>query len=177
MAKALTLDSTKCRGCFSCAIACSSWNFNIGDINISRIKVAPFFDEAFFVPIACFQCEIPYCAQVCPTNALVTNPEAGVVELDKQKCIGCKLCVMACPFGNIAFVHDYPSKCDLCGGDPICVKACQWGALEFVEVEQMSDSRRVLAVEKIHKSQKEFLQTLEIPGYEPEPGASFGVNR
>ena len=177
MAKALALDPTKCRGCFSCVIACSSRNFSIGDLNISRIKVTPFFSEAFFVPLACFQCETPYCSRVCPANALVTNPESGVVELDKEKCIGCKLCVMACPFGNIAFIHGYPSKCDLCEGDPTCVRACQWEALEFVEVEKISESRRFLTVEKIHKSQKEFLQTLETGGFKQKTDAPFGANK
>lgn len=169
MAKALSLDPTKCRGCFSCVIACSSRNFGIGDMNISRIKVTPFFSETFFVPLACFQCETPYCSRVCPANALVTNGETGVVELDKEKCIGCKLCIMACPFGNITFTHDYPSKCDLCEGDPTCVKACQWEALEFIEVEQMSDSRTASLAEKILRSQKEFLQPLEIADSEKEP--------
>ncbi len=168
MVKALTLDPTKCRGCQSCVIACSTVNFGIGDVRISRIKVLPFFSEAFFVPLACFQCETPYCSMVCPVNALVKNRENGVVEFNKEKCIGCKLCTMVCPFGNIAFVDRYPSKCDLCGGDPTCVKACQWEALQFVEVEQMSDGRRTLAANKIFESQKEFLQTLKITRHEQE---------
>ncbi len=167
MAKALVMDPTKCRGCFSCAITCASWNFD-GDIDASRITVTPFFSDSFFVSQACFQCETPYCSQVCPVNALVENSEGGVVEFNKERCIGCKLCVMACPFGNIKFVHHYPSKCDQCGGDPACVKACQWGALEFVEVEQMSDGRRTLSADKIFESQKEFLQTLKIPRHEQE---------
>ena len=174
MTKVLALDPTKCRGCFSCVITCSSWNFDIGDMHISRIKVTPFFNKAFFVPLACFQCETPYCSLVCPVNALVTNPDNGVVELNKEKCIGCKMCVMVCPFGNIAFVHGYPSKCDLCGGDPNCVKVCQWGALEFVEVEQMSYSRMISLVEKIRKHQKEFLQPLEIPLYDDKVYKGLG---
>jgi len=81
---------------------------------------------------------------------------------------------MVCPFGNMALVHDYPSKCDLCEGDPICVKACQWEALEFVEVELMPDSRRTSLAEKILKSQREFLQPLEIPSDEGESYEGLG---
>ena len=177
MAKVLVLDPTKCRGCFSCSITCSSWNFETGDVHIARIKVSPFFDDAFFVPLACFQCETPYCARVCPANALAANPETGVVELNKEKCIGCKMCVMACPFGNMAFIHGYPSKCDLCGGDPACAKACQWDALEFVEVEEMPDSKRASLVEKILKSQKEFLKPVEVPIYEGESFEGLGKSK
>lgn len=174
MVKALAVDPRMCRGCFSCVITCSSWNFGLGDMNLSRIKVTPFFDKAFFVPLACFQCETPYCSRVCPVNALVTNSETGVVELKKDKCIGCKLCVMACPFGNIRFVCDSPSKCDQCEGDPRCVKACQYGALEYVEVDQMSDSRMTALVDKIRRSQEEFLQPEDIPTYDEKAQGQFG---
>lgn len=170
MSKGLSFDPNKCRGCFSCVITCSTWNFGIGDLEISRIKVAPFPREAFFVPIACLQCETPYCSQVCPVKALVKNSDTGVVELQKEKCIGCKLCAMVCPFGNITFVNGYPSKCDLCGGDPSCVKACRWEALKFVEVVQIGDGRRTMVAQKVFESEN---QPLTLPvNRPPQPESS-----
>ena len=90
-----------------------------------------------FVPSACTQCEDAYCVSVCPTKALTKNSEMGVVEFDGDKCIGCKQCVIACPWGSIKLNHTAKEiiKCDMCGGDPECVKVCQAKALKFVEVE------------------------------------------
>jgi len=58
----------------------------------------------------------------------------GAVVIDEQKCIGCKACVTACPFGAILLTPEGTLiKCDLCKGDPKCVKYCYFGAIKFVE--------------------------------------------
>ena len=68
----------------------------------------------------------------CKTGALSRNDQGGVA-VAKAKCIGCRMCVMACPFGNIGYnrVSRASFKCDQCGGDPECVKWCPTQALEF----------------------------------------------
>ena len=143
MSKVIIFESNKCRGCFSCVVACSTTNEGIGYFNISRIRITPFWHEAFFVPTLCQQCEKPACARVCPVNAITINAETGVVELDRDKCTGCKLCLAECPFGNITIAGSTAAKCDTCGGDPACVKVCQWGALTYGESDEIGESKRV----------------------------------
>jgi len=137
--KLLSIDVGKCTGCRACEYACSfahTGEFNPLD---SRIKISEFLDDFVFVPSVCTQCEDAYCVSVCPTHALTKNSETGVVEFDGDKCIGCKQCVIACPWGSIKLNHTAKEiiKCDMCGGDPECVKVCQAKALEFVEVEDV----------------------------------------
>ena len=136
MDKVLVLDIAKCNGCRSCEIACATAKEGLASPALSRIRVIPFEDEDFYYPIVCQQCETPYCAFVCPTAALRRNPETGIVDWLEEKCVGCKMCMLACPYGCIV-VSDkgYAEKCDLCGGDPECVKFCSKGTLRFVEPE------------------------------------------
>jgi len=137
--KVLTIDISKCTGCRSCEYACSfihTGAFNRWD---SRIIISHFPDDFIFIPTMCTQCEEAYCVSVCPTNALSKNYETGVVDFDKYKCVGCKQCVIACPWGSIKLNHTGKEiiKCDMCGGDPECVKVCHTKALEYSEVEDM----------------------------------------
>lgn len=143
MGKVVIVEPMKCTGCLSCMITCSSINEGIGDLNISRIKVTPFRDEGFFVPGVCQQCEIPYCALVCPVNALTKDSETRVVKVEKNKCIGCKMCLMGCPFGSMTFVGSTSAKCNTCGGNPACVKVCRWGALEYGEADEIGSAKRL----------------------------------
>ena len=137
--KVLTLNPLKCTGCRACEYACSFAHGDIFNPLDSRIKITNFADELSFIPSVCMQCEEPYCAEVCPTGALTKNPETGVVELNKDKCIGCKQCVVACPWGSIKLNHTGKEiiKCDNCGGDPACVKVCAAKALTYEEVEDV----------------------------------------
>ncbi len=137
--KLLSIDISKCTGCRACEYACSfahTGEFNPLD---SRIHINEFLDDFVFIPSVCTQCEDAYCVGVCPTHALTKNRETGVVEYDPNKCIVCKQCVIACPWGSIKLDHTGEKiiKCDLCGGDPECVKVCQAKALKFVEVEDV----------------------------------------
>ena len=76
-------------------------------------------EAAISVPMMCMQCEEPCCMEVCPVGAIFRDEKDAVI-INPDKCIGCKMCMNACPLGNIGFnterrqVH----KCDLCGGDP-----------------------------------------------------------
>ena len=156
MKKVLVVDPAKCKGCHSCEIACATWNEGGGSMTESRIKVASFLKELFFYPSVCLQCEIPSCAQVCPVAALKKNAETGVVELDKSKCIGCKVCLIACPFGNMTFTEEgVCAKCEHCGGDPACVKVCQWNALIYGEAGEIGSGRRIALATRFLEAEKE----------------------
>jgi len=91
--------------------------------------------KAFFVPKLCNQCENPPCVQVCPVGATYQTDD-GVVLVDREWCIGCGYCVMACPYGVRFFhpVYKTAEKCNFCyhriskGMDPACVQACPFEA-------------------------------------------------
>jgi len=123
---------------------------NTGEFNPyrSRIQVISLEDEFSHFPIVCLQCDTAPCAQICPTEAITKDKATGAVKVSKTKCIGCKICVVACPFGNIFFSapEGVAVKCELCDGDPQCVRFCVTGALEFKEPEAgMIDKRRTLS--------------------------------
>ena len=149
--KVLTVNLDKCTGCRACELACSMRN--VGEFNPSRARIQVIsFDRDFSrFPITCLQCDTPPCTQVCPTGAITRDEATGIVRVSKTECIGCKICTMVCPFGNIFFsaAEQTAVKCELCDGDPQCVLFCVTGALEFREPEAaMIDKRRALT-EKI----------------------------
>ena len=82
--------------------------------------------------------------EICPANAISRNQVTGAVEIDQSQCAGCKMCMMACPMGNIHFnsTTRVSNKCDLCGGDPSCVKHCISGALRFEDESKAFDYKR-----------------------------------
>jgi len=158
--KFITVNIDKCTGCRLCELACSLKNSGECNPATAMIQVVG-FDELFSVPMMCLQCEKPYCANVCPTGAIVRDNATGTVVVLKQKCIGCKLCTMACPFGNISFssVKRVAVKCDLCGGEPQCVTFCPTKALEFKEADTAMASKKSTLSEKLRKAYEEMKQT------------------
>lgn len=117
------------------------------------------------MPLPCFQCENAPCANVCPVGATFHTPE-GTVLIDQERCIGCRLCIAACPYDRRFFnwgdpvqpdwVKDAPydvrtqtpamrgtvMKCDFCtdrleaGGLPSCAMGCPWGGIYFGDLEE-----------------------------------------
>ena len=137
--KMLMLDPMKCTGCRACMDACSYKNTGLFNPFDSRIKVVTFLEALTFIPTVCTQREKPYCVEVCPTAALEKNSETGIVEFIKDKCIGCKQCVVACPWGSIKLDHSGKEiiKCDHYNGDPACIDVCKPEAITYVEVEDV----------------------------------------
>jgi len=133
MKKRLIVTPDRCIGCRSCEIACS---FVHTEVNIrpamSRVRVYP-MSEKLFVPVLCLQCAEAACVKVCPTKTLVRNPQTLAIEVKSERCIHCKSCASACPFGNIHFDEgaDKIIKCDVCEGNPACARFCPSGALEW----------------------------------------------
>lgn len=154
MSKQIEVNLEKCTACRICEYACSTHNF--GEINPSksRIKVQVISKDFFFFPVVCKQCGTAPCVDVCPKDALVRNKITDAVEVIEDNCIGCRLCVKACPFGAMGFnkVEKIADKCDLCGGDPECVKHCFYGALEFKDVDKVSEQNSMNYINKIKEA-------------------------
>ena len=131
----LQIDPHKCTGCKQCELACSWVQTGTFQPSKSVIRVHIFDEQASFAPYACFQCEEAWCMHACPVNAIDLDPKTGSVVVIDEVCVGCKLCVIACPFGTIFYdkENETAAKCDLCAGDPACAHACPTGAIVFAE--------------------------------------------
>ena len=92
----------------------------------------------------CLQCETALCMQVCPVNALTRDTQTQAVIVDKKMCIGCGMCVVACPFGYMQLDDSIrrATKCDLCGGNPKCVQVCMARALLFGSINAVAARKR-----------------------------------
>jgi Fe-S-cluster-containing hydrogenase component 2 len=149
MKKALIVNADLCIGCRMCEAVCSLVHYGAIGISHARLKVLRYDNAAFFNPVVCMQCEVPYCASVCPSKAISKNPETGVVKVSKKKCTGCKACLTACPFGAMGFVENVAIKCDHCGGHPSCVEFCQAKALTYGDPNDISDAKRISLSDKL----------------------------
>jgi Fe-S-cluster-containing dehydrogenase component len=156
--KALVIDLDRCIGCFGCEVSCKQENGVALDLNWNKVlSVGPtgtFPDvEQYFLPTVCQECAHPPCVDVCPTGASYKRAD-GTVLIDKEKCIGCRYCMMACPYGvrNFNKAEKVVEKCTLCvqltdtGGQPACVKACTGKARFYGDLDDpRSDVSKVLA--------------------------------
>jgi carbon-monoxide dehydrogenase iron sulfur subunit len=142
--KVLVVDYEKCTGCRLCEVVCSL--FHTGTINPSRsrIKIVN-WEGVGHLPMTCNHCEQAYCVEVCPTKACHREPENNNrVTIDKKLCIGCRTCIIACPFGHPFFdIQDRVTvKCDYCDGDPQCVRFCYFQAVSFTDADKTSVAKK-----------------------------------
>ncbi|MFE8153000.1 4Fe-4S dicluster domain-containing protein [Brenneria goodwinii] len=147
-------DSRKCIGCRTCEIACVLAHSDGKTSSLSpehfspRLKVVKGLNIS--TTIQCRQCEDAPCATVCPNGAIIHADDC--IKVQQEKCIGCKTCVVACPYGAmsvivkpIARIGQYQTlgqrikaeahKCDLCEGraaGPACVEVCPMKALRLI---------------------------------------------
>ena len=114
-------------------------------------------DKAFFVPKLCNQCDNPACVQVCPVGATYQTDD-GVVLIDRNWCIGCGYCIMACPYGVRFFhpVHKVADKCNFCyhriskGMEPACVECCSFGARRLANLKDPDDPvTKIITTERV----------------------------
>lgn len=136
MSKYLVLDLTKCEGCETCAVACRHGYRPQGeDHGIQTLK-----ERATFA-VVCRRCEQAACIRACPAEALERQPD-GILRRHNLRCVSCKLCAQACPFGTLypELLGFYVTLCDSCPDPdddqaPPCVKACLQGALSWRDVQ------------------------------------------
>lgn len=179
-------NSRSCIGCKACEIACfavhNKDNGVAGTVGTVGIPVIPRLyvirTESFTMPVQCRQCENAPCAGACPVGAIKQEDDAIVIDSDG--CIGCKNCMLACPFGAISLFAAYSGgeevrqpqlkkqhpnsleaaakavayKCDLCreAGSPACVSACPQNALTLVVPAAEKQLRNRIAAEMLTKS-------------------------
>ena len=81
--------------------------------------------------------------KACPVDAIVVNLATGVKDVLEDRCVGCKVCTIACPFGTIEFNPESGKvdKCDLCDGDPQCVTACPTAAITYIDADSTGIDR------------------------------------
>jgi carbon-monoxide dehydrogenase iron sulfur subunit len=149
--KVLVIDHEKCTGCRECELACSVFHTGASNPSRSRIKVIKWEWEGLYLPMTCQNCEKPFCVEVCPTKACHVDPGMNRVLIDSNICIGCKTCILACPFGAPSFdnVERVTVKCDYCDGDPQCVRFCEVNAIKYVDASQVNKDKQFNAAEKL----------------------------
>ena len=170
-------DVSKCVGCRACQNACKSWNGMPADSNgfggiydnpsdlsgktLTLIKAKEFDingeKQLFFTKYQCMHCNTPACANACIVSALIKTAE-GPVVYHEERCIGCRYCMVACPFGIPTYEWEdtmpWVRKCTFCadrqsqGLIPACVNACPAGALKFGKrTELIAEARERIAAE------------------------------
>ena len=158
MEKALIITPSRCTACRTCELACSFRHHLQFNPAKSNIHVSVYTNEATYVPLACFQCDEPFCMEVCPTGAIAeaTVEGARVVRVDRDRCVGCKMCTLACPFGAIAYLEEgYVQKCELCDGQPECVTFCPTEALSFEEGAESALQKKRAYARRILETREE----------------------
>lgn len=162
--KVLKIDYEKCTGCRLCELVCSVKHDRVSNPIRSRIRIIKWEAEGIYVPVSCQQCEDAPCVLGCPAKALTRNEDLGRVEVDYNKCIGCRTCVSVCPFGAMHFVSTDRKviKCDLCDGDPQCVRFCDVEAVRFVEARDLGLQKGREAALRLQTAEKKASHLLEV---------------
>ncbi|HEU5433113.1 MAG TPA: 4Fe-4S dicluster domain-containing protein [Thermomicrobiales bacterium] len=153
--KTIFVDPSRCIGCRACEAACRECDSHKGE---SMIMV-DFIDREMSVatqPTLCMHCQDPVapCAQVCPVLAILISPDGVVHQAEPSRCIGCRNCVYACPFGVPKFDVGarLMKKCNLCydrtvqGLQPWCTQACPTQAIWYGDYETFVNQREGRAV-------------------------------
>ena len=174
--RAFLIDTTKCTGCRGCQVACKQWNqlkaektrFFTGEgyqnppqmfeYTFTRVKFKDYEkngqNEFAFYKEMCMHCNDPACASVCPVGAFRKTVE-GPVVYDSGKCIGCRFCMVACPFGvpKYEWSKAFPlvKKCTGCYGrvknglHPACATACPTAITYGSRAEMLKEAEKRLA--------------------------------
>jgi anaerobic selenocysteine-containing dehydrogenase/Fe-S-cluster-containing dehydrogenase component len=146
------LDLSRCVGCAACVLACRLEN-GWGDenpwrrvlpVNLRRRPGGP----TYSLSVSCHHCEQPACLAACPSGAYEQRAD-GIVVHHEEKCIGCRYCEMACPFGAPRYSEDKKvvTKCHFCHhreAGPTCVAACPTGALQVGGPDEAGAARHLV---------------------------------
>ena len=168
----MVFDQNKCVGCGDCTDACTkvhelpkgqsrlALQFTCGTDGTAQCpkEDAPrgYAYDRRYVRVSCQQCQDAPCVKVCPTGAAHRDPETGIVTMNPDKCIGCKYCIVACPY-NVRFINEKTKAADNCNfcldsrlkknQTPGCVESCKYDALIFGDAsDEKSYVSRLLKV-------------------------------
>lgn len=156
----MVIDTNRCLACHGCTIACTSEN-NVPDGHYrSWVKIIEkgSYPEvsSHFLPRLCNNCEDAPCLNLCPTGATYRTVQDGVVHVNRDVCVGCRICVEACPYGS-RFVNPLThtaDKCDFCyhritrGLEPACVDACTGRARIFGDLNDPQSAVSIYMADK-----------------------------
>jgi len=160
---AILTDTTLCTGCETCVAACKKtyglgrdrmwrWQDEVDSLSSTRFTTIIRRPDNKFIRQQCRHCNEPACASACIVGAL-KKEDMGPVTYDSGKCMGCRYCMMACPFGIPRYEWESTApkvrKCILCyprlkeGKQPACTEACPYGATIFgTRAEMLAEARR-----------------------------------
>jgi molybdopterin-containing oxidoreductase family iron-sulfur binding subunit len=172
----MVIDLKRCVGCDTCTMACKATNATTRGILWNRVlkyETGKYPDSKLnFLPVLCMHCKEPECVKVCPTGA-TTRRNDGIVVVDDEKCVGCRYCMVACPYASRYYFDKvrtyYPGhmtpfeqmgykkyrlgtvqKCDFClervgkGLEPSCVVSCTGNARYFGDLDDPASEVSVL---------------------------------
>lgn len=165
-------DPERCVGCHGCELACAVAH---GGGNLFAAAAAGLTLRArnrvvavddVMMPVQCRQCEDAPCAFACPTGSIVQD--GNVVTIREKTCVGCKVCVMVCPFGAITVKGESDGrtdlrtnrgtarKCDLCAGTgrevPACIDSCPTKAISLIDLEEFRQELREARAAELARS-------------------------
>lgn len=146
---AFFVDTTKCINCRTCEVACKDANGGRAGVRPRRVRVFEGGDfpdvYAYNISMSCNHCEEPACLRSCPAGAYSRRDDGTVVH-DPARCIGCRYCTWACPYGAPQYDPGTGRvvKCNMClglvdeGEPPVCVSACPMRAIEVGTPEEVA---------------------------------------
>src|SRR3954470_2983596 len=162
------IDLRKCIGCHACTIACKAEHDIPVGVNrcwVKTVEQGTFPDtRRLFLPVLCNQCDDAPCMKICPTNALFKRPD-GIVDLHGDSCIGCRACMVACPYDQLFIDPNTHTaeKCNFCANRvenellPACVSVCPTECRIFGDLDDPSSEvaqiaqREAISVRKPEK--------------------------
>ena len=149
------IDLRKCVGCHTCTVACQNENKLPFDMKWNRVlrmgPVGTYPDlKAYSIPVPCMHCKEAPCVEGCPTGASYRTKE-GIVLVDENKCVGCKFCMVVCPYDARSYDAEkgVVKKCVMCvervaqGMQPRCVETCQLKARTFGDIDDENSEIRM----------------------------------
>jgi len=153
-----------CIDCEKCVEACTITNdvpsYGYRTRILERVEERAIGQKREFIPVLCNQCNNPPCVRACPTSATYKDKENGIIHVDPRRCIGCKTCMLACPY-NARYLKSSTKTVDKCNfcydtrlskGEKLtaCAEACPAGVRVFGDVSDPSSKPYALIYQLQH---------------------------